>query len=67
MRAGKTRKCANVPCNCSPIDGSDYCSAYCEGVEEATDIVCHCGHTSCEGDVSRVPTEKTGTEGTWRV
>jgi hypothetical protein len=64
MSAAKTKKCGNAPCTCSPTDGSEYCSAYCEGAEEGIDVVCHCGHTSCEGDVSDVETENTGTEST---
>lgn len=48
------KKCANPPCDCIPDDGSKYCSAFCEGAEEATGVVCHCGHASCDGDVSEV-------------
>lgn len=49
-----TKKCANPPCDCKPTDGSKYCSAYCAGAEERTDVVCHCGHATCDGDVSNV-------------
>jgi hypothetical protein len=59
-----TKKCGNTPCNCIPTDGSEYCSAYCEGAEEATDVVCHCGHASCEGDVSAVRTRNAEKETT---
>jgi hypothetical protein len=48
------KKCANAPCDCTPVDGSEYCSAYCAGAEERTDVVCHCGHATCDGDVTRV-------------
>ncbi len=48
------KKCANAPCDCTPDEGSAYCSAYCEGAEESTDVVCHCGHATCDGDVSEV-------------
>jgi len=50
----ESKKCGNPPCDCIPSDGSDYCSAYCAGAEERTGVVCHCGHTECEGDVSEV-------------
>jgi hypothetical protein len=48
----ETKKCGNPPCDCVPNDGEKYCSAYCEGAGEGTDVVCHCGHAECEGDVS---------------
>jgi len=50
----KTKKCDNPTCDCAPSDGSKYCSAYCEGAGEGTNVVCHCGHTGCAGDVSEV-------------
>jgi hypothetical protein len=50
------QKCANAPCDCTAVDGSEYCSAYCAGAAERTDVVCHCGHASCEGDVMSVQT-----------
>ncbi len=56
------KKCANAPCDCAATDGSEYCSAYCEGAEESTDVVCHCGHAECDGDVSEVETERTSSE-----
>lgn len=48
------KKCANAPCDCIPTDGSKYCSAYCAGAEERIDVVCHCGHATCDGDVTNV-------------
>lgn len=48
------KKCENPPCDCVPDDGSKYCSAYCEGTGDETDVVCHCGHASCDGDVTQV-------------
>lgn len=51
----ETKKCGNPPCDCVPSDGEKYCSAYCEGAEERTDVVCHCGHVECEGDVVIAP------------
>lgn len=53
----ETKKCGNAPCDCVPTDGSKYCSAYCEGAEESTDVVCHCGHEDCDGDVHTVGSE----------
>ena len=58
----KSRKCANAPCDCIPADGSKYCSAYCEGAEERTDVVCHCGHATCSGDVEQVQNRIEGTQ-----
>lgn len=50
MAQGK--KCANASCNCVPANGEKYCSAYCEGAGERTDVVCHCGRPGCRGDVT---------------
>jgi hypothetical protein len=55
----ETKKCANPPCDCKPTDGSRYCSAYCAGAEERADVVCHCGHAECEGDIASVGAENT--------
>jgi hypothetical protein len=55
----ETKKCANAPCDCTPTDGSKYCSAYCAGAEERTDVVCHCGHATCDGDVTKVGTSSS--------
>lgn len=52
----KNKKCGNPPCDCVPAEGSKYCSACCEGAEERTDVVCHCGHPNCEGDVTHIGT-----------
>jgi hypothetical protein len=52
------KKCANAPCDCLPAEDSNYCSAYCEGAEAGTDVVCHCGHAECHGDVSEVEVER---------
>lgn len=46
------KKCANVPCGCVQSDGTKYCSAHCEGAGGQTELVCHCGHPGCSGDVS---------------
>jgi hypothetical protein len=55
----EAKKCSNVPCDCVPRDGSKYCSAYCEGAEDQISVVCHCGHTECEGDVSAVESPRS--------
>lgn len=41
-------KCAHTICNCRAQPGSKYCSAYCEGIGDVEDIVCHCGHGHCD-------------------
>ena len=55
----ETKKCGNPPCDCKPDEGSKYCSAHCEGAEEATTVVCRCGHATCDGDVSEVKTVRS--------
>jgi hypothetical protein len=57
------KKCENAPCDCAAVDGSKYCSAYCAGAEERTDVVCHCGHAECDGDVSEVKTGEAASRG----
>lgn len=52
--AKEQKKCAHTPCDCVPADGSKYCSAYCEGAGDRTEVVCHCGHAGCKGDVTNV-------------
>jgi hypothetical protein len=59
MMMAETKKCGNPPCDCVPDGGEEYCSAYCEGAEDSTDVVCHCGHAACEGDVSEVETPES--------
>ncbi len=46
------RKCANPPCSCIPANGEKYCSAHCEGASERIEMVCHCGHADCKGEVT---------------
>jgi hypothetical protein len=55
----EAKKCDNPPCDCVPSEGEKYCSAFCEGAEERTEVVCHCGHTECDGDVSEVETPQS--------
>jgi hypothetical protein len=49
--------CAHGVCNCPASAGSDFCSPYCAGVgqttnvtvDESQQIVCDCGHPTCVG------------------
>jgi len=41
------KKCAHPACHCQAREGSNYCSAYCEGEGGTADIVCNCGHPAC--------------------
>jgi|GEM_PF-854977 len=51
------RVCTHGVCNCPATEGSDFCSPYCEGVgqttnvtvDESQEIVCDCGHPTCVG------------------
>ena len=43
----KTKKCAHPSCCCNSVEGSDYCSTYCEGSAKTADILCSCGHAGC--------------------
>ncbi|HVG38818.1 MAG TPA: hypothetical protein VM870_06000 [Pyrinomonadaceae bacterium] len=39
--------CEHPVCQCVKAKGSDYCSAYCEGARDTTEIACSCGHPGC--------------------
>ncbi len=41
------KKCEHPSCKCHAREGSDYCSAYCEGAGTTLDIQCGCGHPAC--------------------
>jgi hypothetical protein len=42
------KKCANAVCTCPADEGSNFCSAYCEGIgKNTTTIDCNCGCPSC--------------------
>jgi len=43
-------KCAHPSCRCAALSGSNYCSTYCEGEAETSDILCSCGHSICDGE-----------------
>jgi hypothetical protein len=45
--ADKPKKCKHPVCRCDAREGSDYRSAYCEGVGTMNDIECKCGHPGC--------------------
>jgi hypothetical protein len=53
--ASNFEKCAHPSCRCSAKQGSKYCSTYCEGEAETSDIVCNCGHSGC-GDATSAAT-----------
>ena len=40
-------KCPHKGCNCLVEREGEFCSTYCEGQGEITDIVCGCGHNGC--------------------
>lgn len=44
----ESRKCAHPSCQCHAVSDSKYCSTYCEGQAETSDIICSCGHQGCE-------------------
>ena len=47
-------KCGHEKCHCK-VDGDDFCSDYCEGRADTTEIdvvgepTCRCGHAACAG------------------
>jgi hypothetical protein len=45
--ATNVEKCAHPSCLCPVKQGSKYCSTYCEGEAETSDIRCSCGHSGC--------------------
>jgi len=46
--ADNTQKCAHPSCNCVAAKDSKYCGTLCEGNAGKPDIICGCGHASCE-------------------
>ena len=48
--AEKPEKCENPACSCTVTKSEKFCSAHCEGVEGTVEVVCQCGHPSCQGD-----------------
>lgn len=43
------KKCEHPACACPASADSDYCSTYCEGAGDISDITCNCGHAHCKG------------------
>jgi hypothetical protein len=43
------KKCQNPACTCTPPKADRFCGAHCDGLEGAVEVVCQCGHASCEG------------------
>lgn len=39
------KKCAHESCNC--MTTQKYCSQVCEDAKGFTDLMCHCGHATC--------------------
>jgi hypothetical protein len=48
MTDKQQEKCAHPSCNCSPAKDSKFCSAFCEGNEGRSDIICGCNHPACK-------------------
>lgn len=44
------KECEHVTCSCPAAEGSDYCSPYCEGSGDTTEVTCNCGHGGCAGE-----------------
>lgn len=40
-------KCAHPACACKRSSDSKYCSTFCSGEAETSDITCSCGHPCC--------------------
>lgn len=45
------KTCEHELCSCVVRGDSDYCSPYCEGAGDTTEIACNCGHPGCRGEV----------------
>lgn len=44
----KQKHCAHPGCLCPADEGSDFCSAYCQGAgKEKAEIICDCGCPPC--------------------
>ena len=51
-------KCAHENCNCRRRQDSKYCSAYCEGAKDTTEIGCGCAHPECSIGVRHATTRE---------
>lgn len=59
--AEKIEKCENPACSCPVNKGEKFCSAHCEGTKGTVEVVCQCGHPSCQGDaLNASPTSGRG-------
>ncbi len=49
MAEETTVTCGHGACDCSPEEGSKYCSEYCQEAEKShvTEIGCGCQHSGC--------------------
>jgi hypothetical protein len=48
------KKCGNEACSCVPKDKEKYCSAACEAMKGAVEVICKCVHPGCRGNATRV-------------
>ena len=46
--ADEQKKCAHDSCMCLVAKDEKYCSSYCEGAKDTTEISCGCEHPGCE-------------------
>jgi hypothetical protein len=44
------KKCANPACTCIPEKKEKFCSAHCEALRGAVEVICKCGHHTCGGE-----------------
>jgi hypothetical protein len=51
------KKCLHKACKCESVDGSDYCSLYCEtaNAQHEEGDGCGCGHPACSPSETQKP------------
>jgi len=49
----EVKTCANAACSCIPPEKEKYCSPHCEGMDDKVEVLCGCGHGSCQGASAR--------------
>jgi len=47
MAEKRAEKCAYLGCDCPVVEGSKYCSRYCESMFNQPPGTCQCGHGEC--------------------
>jgi len=45
--AKETKKCKHPACRCKAREDDDYCSEFCKGAGDMTELTCECGHPAC--------------------